>query len=202
MVASVNRVGDKTHLSDAARETVSGLHLVAADPAWRERFVQVRDRIRDAAGERLLGVYHVGSTAVEELPAKPVVDVVAVFEEYDAAREVADALVAAGYDRQRDDPDWLVCSRTDADEESVVVHLQPRTAETWREQLIFREFLRDDPEARAEYEEAKRAAVAEHPDDVGAYTAAKNETIRSLVAQARDEGYDERLPEFEERSDR
>ncbi len=175
---------------------MSGLYLVADDPAWHDRFVQVRDRIRDAAGAELLGVYHVGSTAVEGLPAKPVVDVVAVFEEYDAARGVADALVAAGYDRQRDDPDWIVCSRTDADEESVVVHLQPRSAETWREQLIFREFLRDDPEACAEYEAAKRAAVADHPDDVSAYTAAKNETIRSLVAQAREEGYDQRLPEF------
>ncbi|WP_256468588.1 GrpB family protein [Halorussus gelatinilyticus] len=90
----------------------------------------------------------------------------------------------------------MVCSRTDSGAESVVVHLQPRSAETWREQLIFREFLRDDHETRAEYEAAKRAAVAEHPDDVGAYADAKNETIRSLVARAREAGYDERLPEF------
>ncbi|WP_256468566.1 GrpB family protein [Halorussus gelatinilyticus] len=55
--------------------------------------MHVRDRIREAAGAGLLGVFHVGSTAVEGLPAKPVVDVLGVFEDYDAARGVADALV-------------------------------------------------------------------------------------------------------------
>lgn len=174
------------------------LHLVAHDPAWRERFQVVRERIREADDD-LLGVFHVGSTAVEDLAAKPVVDVLAVFGDYDAASGVADALVAGEYDRQRDDPDWLVVSRTDG--QSVVVHLRPREADRWRDQLVFREYLRENPDARSEYEEAKRAAAAEHPDDVGAYTAAKNETIRELEARAHEEGYGDRVPEFDEASD-
>lgn len=172
------------------------LHLVAHDPAWRERFQQVRDRILTASGEGLLGVFHVGSTAVEDLAAKPVVDVLAVFEGYDVASETADALVAGEYDRQRDDPDWIVLSRTDG--QSVVAHFRPRWADRWRDQLVFREFLRENPEARAEYERAKRRAAAEHPDDVGAYTEAKDETIRELEARAYEEGYGERVPEFDD----
>lgn len=172
------------------------LRLVDHDPAWREEFRRVRDRIRGAGGEGLLGVFHIGSTAVEDLAAKPVVDVLAVFQEYGDARETADALVAEGYDCQRDDPDWIVLSRTEG--QPVVVHLHPRSAETWREQLLFREYLRDRPAARTEYERAKRRAVAENPDDVAAYTEAKNETIRSLVARAREAGYEDRLPEFGE----
>ena len=170
------------------------IHLVDHDPAWRERFASERDRIRTASGEGLLGVFHIGSTAVKDLAAKPVVDVLAVYVDYDAAREAADALVAHGYDRQRDDPDWLVLSRTEV--EPVVVHLRPREADTWRDHLVFREFLRENPDARAEYERAKRRAAAEHPDDVAAYTDAKNEKIRSLEARAHEEGYGERVPEL------
>jgi GrpB-like predicted nucleotidyltransferase (UPF0157 family) len=188
--------GNKTLPSAAVRLPVPDLHLVAHDPAWRERFEQVRDRVRTAARDGLLGVFHVGSTAVEDLAAKPVVDVLAVFADYDAARETADAMVAGEYDRQRDDPDWLVLSRTDG--QSVVVHFRPREVDRWRDQLVFREYLRENPDARAEYEAEKRAAAADHPDDVGAYTDAKNETIRELEARAYEEGYGERVPEFDD----
>ncbi|WP_435178459.1 GrpB family protein [Halorussus sp. AFM4] len=175
---------------------MSEIHLVDHDPAWRERFAGERDRLRTASDERLLGVFHIGSTAVEDLAAKPVVDVLAVYEDYVAASEAADALVEWGYDRRRDDPDWLVLTRTEV--EPVVVHLRPRSADAWRDHLVFREFLRENPGARAEYERAKREAAAAHPDDVAAYTDAKNEKIRSLEARAYEEGYGERVPTFDE----
>lgn len=178
---------------------MSEIRLVDHDPAWRERFASERDRIRTASGEGLLGVFHVGSTAVEDLAAKPVVDVLAVYEDYDAASAAADALAEWGYDRRRDDPDWLVLSRTEV--EPVVIHLRPRAADAWRGHLVFREFLRENPDARAEYERAKREAAAEHPDDVAAYTDAKNEKIRSLEDRAYEEGYGECVPAFDEEAD-
>ncbi|PSP51022.1 hypothetical protein BRC60_03960 [Halobacteriales archaeon QH_1_68_42] len=61
---------------------------------------------------------------------------------------------------------------------------------------------RERPEAvevvdvRAEYERAKRAAVATHPEDVDAYTDAKESTIEELTERAYREGYGERLPAF------
>ena len=168
--------------------------LVAHDPAWRERFERERDRIRTASGDGLLGAFHVGSTAVEDLPAKPVVDVLAVYDDYESASSAAEDLRAAGYDRQRDDPDWLVLSRTEGS--PVVIHLRPEDADRWRDQLVFREYLRENPDARAEYERTKREAAAEHPDDVGAYTDAKNETIRELEARAYEAGYGERVSEL------
>lgn len=164
------------------------------DPAWSDRFERERDRIRDAAGDPL-GVFHIGSTAVPNLAAKPALDALAVFEGYDPARETADALLADGYRLKRDDPDWIVLDRI-GEEYSVVVHLRPRDADAWRDQFVFRELLREHPDARAEYERAKRTAAAEHPDDVDAYTDAKEPTILSLVERAYEEGYADRLPEF------
>lgn len=170
------------------------IHLVAHDPAWHERFERERDRILTASDDGLLGVFHVGSTAVADLPAKPIVDVLAVYDDYESASDAAEELLAAGYDRQRDDPDWIVLSHTE--ESPVVLHFRPEEANRWRDQLVFREFLRENPDARTEYEEAKRAAAAQFPDDVSAYTDAKNETIRELEARAYDEGYGECVPEL------
>jgi GrpB-like predicted nucleotidyltransferase (UPF0157 family) len=65
-----------------------------------------------------------------------------------------------------------------------------------RNQLIFREYLCENSEARRKYERVKREAIAEHPRDQKAYTQAKSEVVKSLLERARDQGYAERLPEF------
>lgn len=170
------------------------LTLESHDSGWSARFEAERDRIRARAGDDLLGVFHVGSTAVPNLPAKPVLDVLAVFADESAMRAAADELLAGEYVRKRNDDDWQVLNRFG--DETVVLHLRPRDADTWRDQLVFREYLRENPGARAEYERAKRDALAEHPDDVDAYTDAKEATILSLTERAYEDGYGERLPAF------
>ena len=174
------------------------VELESRDPAraerWAARFEAERDRIQTVAPDGLLGVWHIGSTAVPELAAKPVIDVLAVYVDESSMRAAARALAADGCVRKRDDPDWQVLNRPD--EETVVLHLRPRAADTWRDQLVFRELLRDSARARAEYERAKRAAVAAHPGDVDAYTDAKESTIEELTERAYGEEYDERLPAF------
>lgn len=176
------------------------MELEPHDPAraerWTARFEVERERIRTVASEALLGACHIGSTAVPELAAKPVVDVLAVYADEGAMRAAARALAGDGCVRKRDDPDWQVLNRFDEDAETVVLHLRPRAAGTWRDQLVLRELLRDSARARAEYERAKRAAAAAHPGDVDAYTDAKEPTIEALTERAYREGYDERLPEF------
>jgi len=170
------------------------IELEPYDPAWVDRFERERERVRAVAPEGLLGVFHIGSTAVPDLAAKAAIDVLAVYTDDSATHEAAQALAADGCVRKRDDPDWQVLNRfADA---TVVLHLRPRGADTWRDQLVFRELLRDSPRARAEYERAKRAAAATHPEDVDAYSDAKESTIEKLTARAYERGYGDRLPGF------
>ncbi|WP_435180350.1 GrpB family protein [Halorussus sp. AFM4] len=171
------------------------IELEPHDPVWRTRFERERDRVREASPAGPLGVLHVGSTAVADLAAKPVLDVLAVYDDYEGARAAATGLVATGCDLRRDEPDWVRLNRT-GDEYPAVLHLRPRDAEAWRDQVVFRELLRESPEARAEYERVKRVAAATHPNDADAYTDAKEETVLDLVERAYDEGYDDRLPAF------
>ena len=170
------------------------IELESYDPAWVDRFERERERIRETESGGLLGVFHIGSTAVPELAAKATIDVLAVYTDGAAMRDAARAFAGDGYLRRRDDPDWQVLNRSG--EATVVLHLRPRGADTWRDQLVFRELLRDSPRARAEYERAKRDAAAAHPEDVDAYTDAKESTIEELTARAYELGYDDRLPAF------
>ena len=44
------------------------------DPRWSELFRALAERVRTALGSAVIAVEHVGSTAVPDLAAKPVID--------------------------------------------------------------------------------------------------------------------------------
>ena len=45
----------------------------AYDPDWLGRFQSLRERIADALGDMAAAIEHVGSTAVPDLAAKPII---------------------------------------------------------------------------------------------------------------------------------
>lgn len=163
------------------------------DPHWPERFEAERERLRDVAGEGLLGVFHVGSTAVRDVPGKPALDVIAVYDDETAVEAAVGRLTED--DRYEREPDTTVVVRWEADW-AVFCKAHARDDETVRNQLLFREYLRENPEARREYARVKREAAEEHPDDLESYTRAKWDVVSSILERAREGGYEERLPAF------
>lgn len=170
------------------------VELQPHNPTWHDHFEQERDRIRKVANDGLLGIFHIGSTAIPGLLAKPKIDILSVYAKPSAIHNAKDTLLNE-YNSHRDDEDWVVLTRTE-EEHSIVLHLRPQCVQKWRDQLVFREFLRDNPCARAEYEGAKRTAAAEYPNNVDAYTDAKEPVIRLLTERGYEEGYHDQLPEF------
>lgn len=166
-----------------------------SDPVWTDQYEEERERIMNALGEQLLGVFHVGSTAIPDLPGKPALDVIAVFTDYESMHAAAETLTDEGYELGHDGSDCIVVIDW-GDDRAVFIKLHTRDNEAVRNQLIFRDYLRETPEARQEYERCKREAVAAHPDDMEAYTRAKTDMVKSLLKRAREDGYAERLPEF------
>src|SRR4029079_18904116 len=80
--------------------------VVEYDDGWPADFERVGRRIRDALGDRVLEVHHVGSTSVPGLPAKPVIDVDLVLADpADEASYIPD-LEAAGFVHTIREPWW------------------------------------------------------------------------------------------------
>lgn len=164
-----------------------------SDPFWPDRFEAERERVEDASEDGLLGVFHVGSTAVREVPGKPALDVIAVYEDDGSMEAAAETLVEKdGFERPAES---TVVVRWEA-EYAVFVKLHTRDDEKVRAQLAFRDYVRENPDARREYARAKREAADEHDDDLEAYTKAKSDVVESILDRARDAGYYDRLPAF------
>lgn len=158
------------------------VELVDADPgAWASRFVAVRALVRQLLGPGVL-IEHIGSTAVPGLPAKDVVDVL-VGVQPSMIDPAAQVLASAGFvvEGRRDGHVWLSQGREGRRE--CIVHVVEVHGRKWQRRIAFRDLLRRDPDARAEYAAAKRAAADGGPT-WDAYGNAKAETVRRLLAPA------------------
>jgi gamma-glutamyl-gamma-aminobutyrate hydrolase PuuD/GrpB-like predicted nucleotidyltransferase (UPF0157 family) len=162
--------------------------LVDYDPAWPAAFEEEAAALRTVLGDRAERVEHVGSTSVPGLTAKPVIDIQVSVASLFPRSEVVGPLVAAGY-RHSVDPvetehEFLSKGYDDGAPRRVHVHMCETGSEWERRHLVFRDELRRDPEAAAEYAALKRRLAAEHPRDIQSYVDGKNAFIRAIEARA------------------
>jgi dephospho-CoA kinase len=173
--------------------------LVEPDPTWPRQAARLAARLSLAAGERLLRADHVGSTAVPGLAAKDVIDLQLSVRSLADADAIRDALTDAGFpwlpDLTFDHPkpsnpdpkDWEKRVHSSADPGRLAnVHVRVAGSPGWRSSLLFRDWLRADDGARAEYLAVKRAseqANAGAQDSTG-YTAAKVPWFYDAVVRA------------------
>ena len=152
--------------------------------AWRAAFSAIRAELSAALGDLALSIEHVGSTAVEGLPAKPIIDIDVVIESYSAFDEASSRLKAAGYYHQGD----LGIADRHAFGYTGKIHLMahhlyvcPSQSLELRRHLAFRDYLRAHDRERDWYGEVKRLAAAQYPDDIEGYMAAKAPTILEIL---------------------
>ena len=177
--------GKSPYVPGQAPSTVIG--IAAYDPSWPAQFERLASVIRTALGSAVLALDHVGSTAVTGLAAKPIIDVdLTVADGADEASYVP-ALEVCGFQLVVREPWWYGHRLLRHREPACNLHVwSPDCPETTRH-LIFRDWLRANPEECDLYLGAKRAAsqqAAAAAANVEAYNAHKQAVIRQIYGRA------------------
>lgn len=75
-------------------------HVIVTDydPQWREKYLREEENIKEILGENSIAVYHIGSTSVQGLAAKPIIDIMPVVRSLEEADRVSGAFEKAGYE--------------------------------------------------------------------------------------------------------
>ena len=159
--------------------------LLPYDAAWKEAFAAIKREIEDAIGDLILGVEHVGSTAVEGLCAKPCIDLDVVIRDYAVFDVVVARLAAVGYMHEGD----LGIKEREAfcytDKSHLMQHhlyVCPQGSPELHRHITFRDYLRGHPEAREKYGRAKKEAAERYPNDIDGYIAHKTPCIEEIYA--------------------
>ena len=167
--------------------------IVDYNPRWSLIYEEEKLRILGVAGSRILDVAHIGSTAVVGLGGKPIVDIMAGVNGSSNADELLSLLREIGYKdviRQLGHSEWYYCLRKvvygeEAWLQNFHLHLMKFRSEIWKRHVLFRDFLRNHPEAVQKYDKLKRMLAAKYGVDRESYTNAKTGFIASVVNQAK-----------------
>ncbi|ELZ89482.1 hypothetical protein C453_00360 [Haloferax elongans ATCC BAA-1513] len=170
------------------------IRIVEYNPNWANQFEPERQRLNKVLDEYTSRIEHIGSTSVEGLSAKPIIDITAVVTDVEGLWGDLDKLSAGlGYQLSHIPTDWLFlqCTgdtgqfRTDDFSQSYNLHLIRESNEQWKNDLRFREYLRANPDVRDQYGTIKQKAAESHPNNLNEYNAAKNDFCASVLAQAK-----------------
>lgn len=72
------------------------------DETWQSMFSMEKSRVQEAFRAELIDIYHVGSTAVPGLSAKPEIDLLVEVSRHDGQTTVNEEMRSLGYERGKD----------------------------------------------------------------------------------------------------
>jgi len=158
------------------------------DPRWPELYQEEKRRILEVIGDLVAAIEHVGSTAVPDLAAKPIIDIIVGVHRLEDASRCVGPLIAMGYEYvpqyETYIPERRYFRKPKERPRTHHLHMVETTSEFWRRHLAFRDFLRSHPDVAREYAQLTRQLATRYGADGFGYAEAKSPFIKSVLARA------------------
>jgi GrpB-like predicted nucleotidyltransferase (UPF0157 family) len=173
----LKKADERCRLTD---RTSGGVRITLApyDVTWPRQFEEHRQRIAAALDGVARRIEHVGSTAVQGLCAKPVIDVLVTVDDDEEEAAYLIPLEKAGYELHVREPQHRMF-RTP--ERTAHVHIWKAESADEARHLEFRDRLRAHPEWRQLYEEVKRDLATQLWNSSNDYAEAKTAVITAIL---------------------
>lgn len=160
------------------------VEVVPHDPLWADVYKAEAARLEEALGALALSIEHVGSTAVPDLPAKPVIDIhLAVADPADEAA-YAPMIERLGYGLVHREPDWFEHRMFRLTAPMVNLHVFGAGCPELDRCRLFRDWLRADAADRRLYADIKLQLAARDWLSVQDYAEAKSDIVAAIMARA------------------
>lgn len=155
---------------------------------WAGDYREMEERLNSGlSGLRLVRISHIGSTAVRDIWAKNIVDILVEAAPSQDLEAAAGAIEKMGFTRMSSSGNrysfqW---GYTEAGFGEKVYHLHLRY-EGDNDELYFRDYLNDHPEVAREYEALKLELWPKFEHDRDGYTEAKSEFVKKWTSIAKE----------------
>jgi len=157
--------------------------VVPHHPGWAADYRAEAAVIRSATGDKLMAVHHIGSTAIPDILAKPIIDMLAVVRSLDAIDDATPALVATGYEAMGTfgiEGRRYFRKHNGAGVRTHHLHVFAAGSPHIARHLAFRDYLLAHPDRAEAYSDLKRALAV----DPASYVERKGPFVLAVQAEA------------------
>jgi GrpB-like predicted nucleotidyltransferase (UPF0157 family) len=166
---------------------MSRVEVVPHNPRWRDAFEAEAGHVAAALGENVVAVHHIGSTAIPNIYAKPVVDLLVEVRDLSEVDGRSTAMESLGYEVMGEyGIPGRRYFRKDTREGVRTHHIhafEAGSAEVVRH-LAFRDYMISHPVDAQRYSELKRRLAAENPQSMDGYMDGKDGFIKEMDRKA------------------
>lgn len=170
---------------------------------WKQAFEHLNSELSEILKPYQIRIDHIGSTSVENLSAKPIIDILIGIKNEDELDEIADVMVGNHFiyykifnptmpyrrffirSNQKTDDALIISNEKDLNSKILNhadrvchVHIIPEHSVHWLRHIAFKEYLHTHDKVRNEYQDLKNSLSKLEWKDENEYNAAKNDFIK------------------------
>jgi GrpB-like predicted nucleotidyltransferase (UPF0157 family) len=163
------------------------IRVCSPDPQWAKEFKAEAAQVAIALGDNVLHIHHIGSTAIPNIYAKPVIDMLIEVGDIDQVSGCHAAMETLGYvvmgeygipERRYFRKDNGQGDRTHH------LHIYQLGSLEIERHLAFRDFMMAHPDYAQQYSDLKRTLAVRYPDDIDGYMDGKDEFVKTMEQRA------------------
>lgn len=163
------------------------VEVIPHDPKWREAFEVESKPLVDVLGENVVAIHHIGSTAIPNIYAKPIIDLLMEVKDLIKIDQQSAALKSLGYQvmgefgipkRRFFRKDNRAGIRTHH------IHIFEVGSAQIKRHLAFRDDLIAHPKEAQQYSDLKRKLAQAYPTDIEGYMDGKHSFIKEIDLKA------------------
>lgn len=175
------------------------VELLPHESEWDAEAQRTITKLKSILGSCARDIQHVGSTAIQSIKAKPIIDIAVAAESFDRILEKEDEMRENGF-YYRPNKESLsnqllfACGShydrsDDNDMQTHFIHVVLADSVEWENYISFRDYLNTYPEAAREYETLKEklSLLAKEDGDRIRYVNGKNELVADILHRAEQE---------------
>jgi len=152
---------------------------------WSKMFKEEKENLKKMFKDLAVEIEHIGSTSVEGLSAKPIIDVavgVKNLKDFDKIKECFEEPYSVKEDSVSDE--ILIRKRIGEDVTTHLIHVMEVNGKRYQDTIKFRNYIRKHKEVLKEYEDLKKDLAEKYADNRKMYTSSKNDFIQNIIKKA------------------
>lgn len=160
--------------------------VVAHDKTWAKKFQDEAKLIKEILKDNCVEIHHIGSTAVDGLCAKPIIDIMPVVKDINAVDSLQEEFAKIGYEYLGElgivGRRYL---RKGGDNRTHQIHIFERENEKEiQRHLAVRDYLRCHKSDAEKYGKLKKSLAGKYPFDLESYCDGKDEFVKDIELKA------------------
>lgn len=162
------------------------IEVVPYDPHWQVLFERAARELVEICGAEVVAIHHVGSTAIPDISAKPIIDVLVEVRCIEKIDEFNPEMIERGYLPKGE---FGIRGRRffikgDEEQRSHHIHMFQTGNPEFERHIAFRDYMIAHPEEAEAYSRLKEELARRFAHDIEGYIAGKDAFIKEIERKA------------------